>query len=110
MNGGIDLINSVTLSQFNKSSKYNDINWGVEKGDVSCVNFYMNSDTLSEANNHNFIDTTNKRNKNVTNVSEMKNTGLQDGVDIDVMLSESTLHQYSNTECNNYYHPPLEEW
>ena len=31
----------------------------------------------------------------------MKDTGLYDGVDIDAMLSVSTLHQYANMECNN---------
>ena len=36
----------------------------------------------------------------------MKNTGLQDGVDIDVMLPESTLHQYSKMEHKNEYHYP----
>ena len=37
----------------------------------------------------------------------MKNTGLQDGVDIDVMLPASTIHKYSNIEYNNGYHYPL---
>ena len=34
----------------------------------------------------------------------MENTGLHDGVDIDVILSLFKLHQYSNMEYNNEYH------
>ena len=37
----------------------------------------------------------------------MEYTGFQDGVDIDVILTSSTLHKYASTEFNNYYHPPL---
>ena len=43
----------------------------------------------------------------VPNVSEMEDTVLQGDVYIDVILPESTLHQYSNTECNNYYNSRL---
>ena len=38
---------------------------------------------------------------NFPNESEMEDTGLQDGVDIDAMFYSSTLHQYENVECNN---------
>ena len=37
----------------------------------------------------------------------MKETGFQYGVDTDAMLSISTIHQYTNMEFNNAYHPPL---
>ena len=33
----------------------------------------------------------------------MENTGLQDGVEIDVMLPSSTLHKCANMEFNNKY-------
>ena len=61
----------------------------------------MNSHALYEAKNNNSIDCTKKRDVNVPNISEMEDTGLQDGVDIDAMLSASTLFQYSNMEFNN---------
>ena len=56
----------------------------------------MNGHTLSEAKYHNSIDSTNKRYENVTNISEMEDTGLQDGVDIDAVLPASAINQYSN--------------
>ena len=34
----------------------------------------------------------------------MENNGLKDGVNIDVMLPASTLHQYENMEYKNEYH------
>ena len=34
----------------------------------------------------------------------MENTGSKDGVDIDIILSASTLHQYENIEYNNEHH------
>ena len=37
----------------------------------------------------------------------MEDNALHDGVDIDVMLPASTVHQYANTEFNNDYTPPL---
>ena len=37
----------------------------------------------------------------------MKDTGLQFGVYIYAMLPGYTFHQYTNTECNNYYQSPL---
>ena len=35
--------------------------------------------------------------------SKMENTVLQDGVDVDVMLTASILDIYANMECNNEY-------
>ena len=61
----------------------------------------MKSYTLYEAKNHNSVYSTKKRSVNFPNVSEMEDSGLQDGVDIDDMLYQFTLHQYSNMECNN---------
>ena len=55
----------------------------------------MNSPTLFEEKNHNYIGYTNQRDVNVQNISEMNDTGLQDGVDIAVTLLASTLHQYT---------------
>ena len=81
--------------------------WGVENRDVSGGHSFMNSHTLSEANNQNSIDYTKKRDGNVPNISEMEDTGLQDGVDIDVMIPASTLHQYANMEYNNDSHFPF---
>ena len=49
----------------------------VENGDVSGGHCFMNSHTLSEAKNNNSIDSTNKRDGNFPNVSEMEGTGLQ---------------------------------
>ena len=37
----------------------------------------------------------------------MENNGLKDGVNIDVMLPASTLHQYDNVRYNNEYNYPL---
>ena len=74
------------------------MNWGIENGDVSCGNYYMNSHTISEVNNNKYIDYTKKGDENASNLSTMEYTGLQDGVDIDVTLPVSTLDQYDNTE------------
>ena len=101
---GIDLINSHALSQFNESSNLNEMNWDVLNVYVSDVHCYINSHTLYEANNHNSIDYTRKRDENSPNRSEMENSVLQDGIDIGVMLPESALQQYSNLEDNNEYH------
>ena len=49
--------------------------------------FLMNIHNISETKNHNSIVYTKKRDGNVTNVSEMEDTRLQDCVDIDDMLS-----------------------
>ena len=37
----------------------------------------------------------------------MENTGIQDKVDINNMLSASTINQYSNMKCNNESCYPL---
>ena len=70
------------------------MNWGVENGDFCGDHWYMNIHTIFEANNHNSIDDTKKRDENVPNLSEMENNWLQDGVEIDVMLPASKIHQY----------------
>ena len=80
------------------------MNWVIGNGDVSGVHCYINIHTLSEANNRNSVDSTNKRDENVPNLSEMENNILKDGVDVDVLLPESTLHQYVYMECNHEYH------
>ena len=103
MSSGIGLINSHTISQFNKESDFNYMNWGVENGYVSSGNFYMNRHTLSEVDNHNYIYSRNKRDENSPKLSAMEDTGLQNGVDIDVIIPASTLHQYPNMQYNNEY-------
>ena len=100
---GYGSINRDNLSQFIESSNLNDMNRGVETFDVSCGHWYMNSNTIYEAKNPNFMDSTKKRNENAPNLSTMKNTGLKDGDGIDVMLPASTLHQYANMEYKNEY-------
>ena len=102
----IGLINRHTLSQCNESNQFNDMD-GDEKGWCEWRNFFMNSNTISEAKNLSSIDSTNKKYGNITNVSEMEDTGFQDGVDIDDMSSASTLNQYVNMEFNNESNHPL---
>ena len=58
----------------------------VENRDVSGGNCYINSHTLSEANNPSSVDSTKKRNGNVTNVYELDDTVLQDCADIDAIF------------------------
>ena len=77
------------------------MNMGVENGDVNGGHCYMNSSTGCESKNHNSIYYTNKRDEIAPNISEIENTVLQDCFRIDVMLPESTLHQYANMEYNN---------
>ena len=72
------------------------MNQGVENGDVSGGNFYMNNHIIPGANNHNTIYYTKKRDGNVPNISEIEDDGFQYSVDIDVMLLASTLHQYAS--------------
>ena len=103
---GIVLINICTIYQFNESSNLNDTNWGIENGDVSGGNCFMNRQTLSETKNQNSIYSTKKRDENFSNVYEIENTGLQDDVEIDIMLPASKLYQNSKTERNNDYKPP----
>ena len=56
----------------------------------------MNNHTLYEGNNHNPIDSTNKMGGNFPKKFEMADTRLQVGVDINFMLPEYTIHQYTN--------------
>ena len=92
----IGLINRHTIYQCNELSQFNDMDWGFENGDVIGGHCFMNSHTISESNNHNYIDTTKKMDGNVPNIYEMADTGLQDSIEIYVMLPVSKLHQYSN--------------
>ena len=64
----------------------------------------MNIHNISEAKNHNSVDFTENRDESAPKLSTMLNTGLQDGVDVDVLLSTSTLNQYANMEYNNEFH------
>ena len=77
------------------------MNRGVKYGNVSGGHCYMNTHTKSEAKEQNLIDYTNRSDESTPNKSEMENTGLQDCVDIDVMLQASKIHQYPNMEYNN---------
>ena len=79
---------------------------GVENCDVSGGDCFMKIHTISESKNLSYIYYTNKRDGNVPNVSEMKDTGLQDGVDIDAMFYACKINQYFNMECNNESHYP----
>ena len=63
----------------------------------------MNIHTLSEAKNHNSVDSTKKIDENNPNRSEKENTGLQDGVDVDGMLPIPTIYLFANVEYNNEY-------
>ena len=58
---GIGLLKSHTLPQYNKPIKLNEMNLGVENGDINGGHSYMNSPTGSESKNHSPIDSTNKR-------------------------------------------------
>ena len=69
---------------------------GMLKMVILVVEVFMNIDTPSEANNHNYIDYTKKWDGNFPNASEMGDTGLQGGVDIDDILYTSTLNKYAN--------------
>ena len=77
------------------------MNAGVENGDVNCGHCYMNSYTGSESKNHNSIHYKNKRDEIYPNIYEMKSTGLQDSVVIDVMLPVYILNQYASMEDKN---------
>ena len=63
----------------------------------------MNRHNVSEPNNCNSIVSTQKRYGIDPNRSEMKYNGLQDGVEIDVMLPVSTLNKYANMKYNNQH-------
>ena len=85
------------------------MNGDVKSGDMSDEHCFMDSHNISEAKKHNNIDSTKKWDENSPEVSEIENTGLQDGVEIDVMLPASTIHKQTNIECNNDYQTPLDE-
>ena len=72
----------------------------VENVDVNGGHCYINTPTVSESKNHNFIYSTKKRGAISLNRSEME-MFLQCGVAIDVMLPLSTLNKCSNMEYNN---------
>ena len=55
------LINIHTLSQFNSSSWFIEMDWDVENGNVSVGLFFMNSHTIYKANNQNCIIYSKKR-------------------------------------------------
>ena len=77
---------------------------GVENGDINGGRCYINITTGSKSNNHNTIHFTKKRDKISPNRSEMEINELQDGVEIYVILTVSTIHQYANMEYNNKHH------
>ena len=56
----IGFLNNHTLSQDIQPRNLNDMDISVDKGCFNGDYFYMNSSTVSESNNHNFIDYTNK--------------------------------------------------
>ena len=64
----------------------------VENGDVSGGHCFMNFCNLYEAKNLSSMDAAKKMNGNVPKLSQMEDTRFQDGVDIDAVLSASTLH------------------
>ena len=82
----IGLLNIHNLPQANKSSNSNEMDMGVENGNVNGGHCYMNSTTWYESIINNDMDYTKKRDEISPNRSEMENNGLQVGVDIDVML------------------------
>ena len=70
----------------------------VENCDMSGGNCFMIIHTLSAENDPSYIDCKNKRDGIVPNVSEMGDSGLNDGVEIDDMFYASKRNLYSNTE------------
>ena len=75
VSSGIGLLNLHTLPQYKKSSNLNETNMAVENGDVNGGHCYINSPTGYYSNNHNFIDSTTKRDEISPNISEMENNG-----------------------------------
>ena len=68
---GNGFINSHSIYQYDASRPFNDMDWGVEIFDVNSE-LFINSQTLSEANNPSSLDNKNQRDGNVPNVSEME--------------------------------------
>ena len=71
MSGDIFLLNLHTLPQDNESNNLNEINMSVENGDDNGGYCYNNISTVYESNNHNYIDSTNKRDKISPNIYVM---------------------------------------
>ena len=94
----ISLLNSYTLPQYNESSNLNEMNIGVENGDVNSGHCYMNSLTGSESRNQNSIYYRKKIDEISPKRSEVENNVLQDGVVIYVILPVPTLNQYADME------------
>ena len=61
VSSGIGLLNRYTLIQYNESIDLNEMNMGVENGDINGGSCYMNSPTRYASNNHNSVDVKNKR-------------------------------------------------
>ena len=94
----IGLLNRNNLPQAKKSIKVNEMNMSVENGDVNVGYCYINSSTGYFIRNHHSIDYKNKRDEISANRYLRENNGLPDGVDIDDVLSASSLNQYFNME------------
>ena len=67
----------------------------------------MKIQILFKAKDKNSVNYTKKRDGHVTNLYELEDTRLQDGVEIYAMIYASTLHQYYTMELNNESHPSL---
>ena len=67
-------INIHTLYQCNESISFNDMDRDVKNGDMSGRNCFMISQTLSEAKNLRYLDSTKKRDGNDPNVHITKYT------------------------------------
>ena len=90
--------------QYNKSSKLNEMDMGVQNCGVNGGLCYMNSSNGCESRNLNSICLTNKIYEIAPNISKMENNGLQDGVQICVILHVSMLNQYDYMEYTNEHH------
>ena len=97
----IGLINSHTLPKSKEFRKFDEMNRGAKNVDVSGGHCYMNNHTKYESKEHNYIDFTEKSDESTPNRTETENTGLQEGVDIDVVLLASTLHLNIKIYYNN---------
>ena len=75
MSCGNGFINSHSISKWNESIPLNYMDGDIENGDVSGGHCFMNTHTLSETKKRIYLDYTEKRHGNVSNVSEMEDTG-----------------------------------
>ena len=96
VSSGIGLLNIHNLPQDNYSSNLNYMNMSVENGGVNDGYCYMNSSTVSESKNHNYINCKNKIFEISPNIYVTENNLLPDGFGIDVMSLASALNQYVN--------------